>query len=97
MISDMEWMTGPDSNEVDIGFVPLLRVVSTQPSFAWEPDTEKPVVDILFNDSGMTWDQQISHEEAKVILERTFYPFKKVSGCGHGRVKVHSSVVYLCQ
>lgn len=67
-----------DSNEVDIGFVPQLRVVSTQPSFAWVPDAERPVVDIPFNDSTINWDEEISHEEAKVILERTFYPFKKV-------------------
>ena len=74
----MEWMTGVDSNEVDIGFVPLLRVVSTQPSFAWEPETERPVVDIPFNDSDMSWDEEIPVQEAEVILERTFYPFKKV-------------------
>ena len=76
----MEWTTGPNSNEVDIGFMPLLRVVSTQPSVPWEPDTERPVIDIPFNESAITWDQQISLQEAKVILERTFYPFKKVSG-----------------
>ena len=76
----MEWSTGPDSNEVDIGFMPLLRVVSTQPSFAWEPDKEKPVVDAPFNDSKYTWDEEIPLEEAKAILERAFYPFKKVSG-----------------
>ena len=78
--TDMEWTTGPDSNEVDIGFMPLMRVVSTEPSFPWDPDTERPVVDVTFNESSITWDEQIPLQEAKVILERTFYPFKKVSG-----------------
>ena len=78
--SDMEWMTGVESNEVDIGFVPLMRVASTQPSFLDE-GTEKPVEDVPFEDSHIHWDQQISVDEAKVNLERTLYPFKKVSGC----------------
>ena len=80
-LTDMEWTTGPDSNEVDIGFMPLMRVVSTEPSFPWDPDTERPVVDVPFNESSITWDQAIPLQEAQVILERTFYPFKKVSGC----------------
>ena len=80
--TDMEWTTGPDSNEVDIGFMPLMRVVSTEPSFPWDPDTERPVVDVPFNESSITWDEEIPLQKAKVILERTLYPFKKVSGCG---------------
>ena len=76
----MEWMTGAESNEVDIGFVPLMKVVSTQPSFPSQEGTEKPVEDIQFDDSHIHWDHQISIDEARLILERTFYPFKKVSG-----------------
>ena len=76
----MEWMTGAESNEVDIGFIPLMKVMSTQPSFTSQDDTEKPVEDIQFDDSDILWDQQISMDEARVILERTFYPFKKVGG-----------------
>ena len=78
--SDMEWMTGAESNEVDIGFIPLMKVMSTQPSFTSQDDTEKPVEDIQFDDSDILWDQQISMDEARVILETTFYPFKKVGG-----------------
>ena len=85
-----------DSNEVDIGFVPKLRVVSTQPSFAWEPDTERPVVDIPFNATGIIWDDEISHEEAKVILERTFYPFKKVEFSESTRVWFTWTFNYFC-
>lgn len=78
LIADMEWVTGVHSNEVDIGFMPELKVVSTEPSFAWAEDTERPIGNVSFNNSNITWDQQIPLDEAKVILERTFYPFKKV-------------------
>ena len=79
IISDMEWMTGTDSNEVDIGFIPEMRLTSTQPSFPSEPESEMPVVDVPFDENSIAWDEHIPLDEAKVVLERTFYPFKKVS------------------
>ena len=78
MVSDMEWITGIDANEVDIGFVPEMRLVSTQPSFPSDPDSEMPVVDVPFDENSIAWDEHITLDEAKVILERKFYPFKKV-------------------
>lgn len=73
----MEWITGVGSNEVDIGYVPLMRVFSSSPSIPWEAQLQFDSND-TFNDSSIVWDQEISKEEAMQGIEETMYPFKKV-------------------
>jgi hypothetical protein len=73
----MEWITGGGSNEVDIGYVPLMRVFSQTPSILWQSEDN----DTALEDSGIVWDHEISTSEAKGMVEQTMYPFKKVCVC----------------
>lgn len=74
----MEWIVGPGSNEVDIGYVPLMRAYS-YPSVPWKPEfKELPYDDELFNISSVTWDEEIPLSVGIQEIERTMYPFKQV-------------------
>lgn len=70
----MEWITGARSNEVDIGYVPLMRVFSASPSKCDNQSSNE-----TYNVSSIAWNQEISMHEALQEIERTMYPFKKVS------------------
>ena len=74
----MEWIVGPGSNEVDIGYVPLMRAYSSQ-SVSWEPNLEMPISQEMFNISSITWDKEISLSTATQEIEKAMYPFKKVN------------------
>ena len=74
----MEWMTGTDANEVDIGFTSLLRVSSMQPSSVWLPGGEVPLTSERIDLESFTWKQEIPLSVAQGILERTMYHFKQV-------------------
>lgn len=81
MIIDMEWITGLGSNEVDIGFVPLMRVFSASSSMLWKSDVQESSLgsDVeTFNASSIAWDQEIPMNQVTTGIEQTMYPFKKV-------------------
>lgn len=77
---DMEWLTGKkvesregEANmEVDIGYLPKMKLQSTGPSY--KPGEET----IAKDDKHVSWDKQISQEEARNILGEKMYPFKEV-------------------
>ena len=76
----MEWIVGPGSNEVDIGYVPLMRIFSF-PSFPWKSDIQSSSFDInkdTFDPSTIVWNQELSIREVTREIEKTFYPFKQV-------------------
>ena len=75
----MEWITGGGSNEVDIGYVPLMTIFSTSPSVLWESESYSS--NESFDDSSIIWDHEISVGQAVQEIEQTLYPFKKVSFC----------------
>lgn len=78
LATDMEWITGHGSNEVDIGYVPLMRV-SSLPSLPWEPDfSSSSHHQEKFNYSSIVWDQEIPMSRARQEIEGLMYPFKKV-------------------
>ena len=72
----MEWIIGQGSNEVDIGYVPLMKLFSSS-SVLWEPTLDLPSEDV-FDYSNMTWDEEIALSTSTQEIERFFYPFKKV-------------------
>ena len=78
----MEWITGIGSNEVDIGYVPLMQIVSLSSSHPWvsQPEHLRMETDQeSFNDSSIVWDQEIPITKATRKIEQTMYPFKTVS------------------
>ncbi len=66
---DMEWIVGKGGNEVDIGYVPLMRAYSTQ---------SNSNLDHTDHDKDLSWNQEISLNEASQIIEKKMYPFKEV-------------------
>ena len=74
--TDMEWMIGEGSNEVDIGYVPLMKLFSYS-SMLWEPTLESPSGDV-HDYFDKTWDEEIAFSTATQEIERLFYPFKQV-------------------
>lgn len=86
---DMEWITshtkkdGSHGQEVDIGFVPEMRITSSQPSSV--PSKFVDGIETLsgFEESTryITWKDGVLHEDAYQILEKKFYPFKNI--CYH--------------
>lgn len=75
----MEWITGQGSNEVDIGYVPLMRAFSSA-SVPWQPDllsSYEPHQE-MFNYSSVIWDYELSMSRAAQEIEKFMYPFKKV-------------------
>ena len=72
----MEWIIGKGSNEVDIGYVPLMKLYSPS-SVLWEENMRTPPN----NDSDyldINWDEEITLPVAMQEIEKEFYPFKKV-------------------
>lgn len=84
---DMEWITAErptednitvndaHGQEVDIGFVDEMRIVSTQPSTTLDkiqPDG------LPFDVDSLTWTEEMSVEKAYSVLEKEFYPFKEI-------------------
>lgn len=87
----MEWLYGSsdDSNmEVDIGFLPEMRLTSPEPSMQVAIYGEGG--EVLFEPENhhskkyreaITWDFAVTTEEAMKAIELQFYPFKKVFVC----------------
>ncbi|ESO93527.1 hypothetical protein LOTGIDRAFT_119019 [Lottia gigantea] len=85
---DMEWLNGPNESEnmeVDIGFMPLMQLNSTQSSVPvknleeyelLEPLPERP--QHKTEGENIEWMATIDLEDAKSSLEKALYPFKKV-------------------
>ena len=81
MIVDMEWISGPGANEVDIGYMPKMRLVGSA-TLPWMMETDISE-DMLENnyqppEVDMTWKFEISEKDALRKLEVLMYPFKKV-------------------
>uniref|UniRef100_A0A7M7PUL0 EF-hand domain-containing protein n=1 Tax=Strongylocentrotus purpuratus TaxID=7668 RepID=A0A7M7PUL0_STRPU len=84
---DMEWMNGPnevENMEVDIGFMPKMELHAPNPSsqvtiysesgeVLYEPSNQQEM-----SSGTIHWDEEISMEEALVLLEKEMYPFKKI-------------------
>lgn len=90
-VSDMEWIVGPGSNEVDIGYMPLLRVVSSS-SIAWKSELELPssLIDDHYQhhtNVDISWNEEITEKDALHRLEKTMYPFKKVHRCNYSIIQ----------
>eukprot|EP00731_Ephydatia_muelleri_P027938 Em0019g811a len=75
---DMEWITGESTNEVDIGFVPEMRLRSLHPSAVLLNNSQVNTGAGSYNFSAIKWDEEISVDRALVLLEQSFYPFKKI-------------------
>ena len=77
----MEWISGPDDNEVDIGFMPKMRLLASA-SLPFEEETEVPpeFLEDTYQppEVNFAWDSEISEAEALRKLEIKMYPFKKV-------------------
>jgi hypothetical protein len=71
------WEDDPENLQVDIGYVPKMKLISTGKSEKNKTftETESDINEILSN---IQWDEEIKLEEGIDILERAFYPFKKV-------------------
>ena len=74
---DMEWITGDSTNEVDIGFVPEMRLHSLHPSVLLN-NSQVDMSAGSYNFSAIKWDEEISVDKALVLLGQGFYPFKKI-------------------
>ena len=55
-----------------------MRLYSCQPSGYLENGTDLNTTEVTFDPDSIQWYQEIPLSEAKLILERTMYPFKKV-------------------
>ncbi|CAN9502087.1 unnamed protein product [Ophioblennius macclurei] len=83
---DMEWLYGASESsnmEVDIGYLPQLELQSSRPSTpSVITDEQGNVVDspetIRFVFEEISWNAELSRQEAARRLELTLYPFKKV-------------------
>ena len=56
-----------------------MELHSTQPSSVMENGTELNTTEVEWNQDMVEWEDEISLEEAKELLDRTMYPFKKVT------------------
>ena len=74
------------------GYVPKMQLRSFQPSGYLENGTELNTTEVPFDPTSIQWYEEISLSEARLILERTMYPFKKVSSV----VPRLLSVISLC-
>ena len=79
----MEWVldNGPDSLEVDIGYIAQMELRSTGPSVPAIVDSGLDIRDHFIEPhpgEEISWLEEISDEEARRKLEVVFYPFKKV-------------------
>ena len=55
-----------------------MELHSTQPSSVMENGTELNTTEVEWNPHQMEWNEDILLEEAKALLEKALYPFKKV-------------------
>ena len=63
----------PPNMEVDIGYLPKMKLKSIAPSYSHADDiSARP------EEKDIKWEREISREEALTILEQKMYPFKKV-------------------
>lgn len=58
-----------------------MEMHSTQPSSVVENGTALDTSEVEWNPDQIEWNEEISLEEAKALLEKTMYPFKKVRPC----------------
>ena len=58
-----------------------MELHSTQPSSVMENGTELNTTEVEWNQDMVEWEDEISLEEAKELLDKTMYPFKKVTHC----------------
>jgi len=84
---DMEWMTSPPKTdgshgqEVDIGFCPLMRITSTEPSTTLSElsnSEEAGNEPIHPEEKVIVWDEILDDQAVFDIMEQDFYPFKKI-------------------
>lgn len=76
---DMEWLEGPESMVVDIGYMPEMSLQTTGPSAIPTGDPrEHKVPNSPASIDEIKWIHEIPQEEALRILEVSFYPFKQV-------------------
>ena len=72
------------------GFMPKMSLRSILPSRVFENGTEFNETGTEFEtEGGITWENEIVLAEARDILERTMFPFKKVSLCPSLLPRVH--------
>ena len=55
-----------------------MELHSTQPSSVMENGTQLDTSEVEWNPDEVEWAEQIPLEEAKELLEKAMYPFKKV-------------------
>jgi len=73
-----------------------MRLYSCQPSGYLENGTNLNTTEVTFDPDSIQWYQEIPLSEAKLILERTMYPFKKVGkeapSCSNSSIVCNCSV-----
>ena len=62
-----------------IGYVPKMRLYTGQPSERLENGTEVSMTDIDYDFESIEWEEELPLSEAKDILDKTLYSFKKVT------------------
>lgn len=62
-----------------LGFMPNMRLYSILPSRVLENGTKFNETETEFNIEDITWEYETPMAEARSILEKTMFPFKKVS------------------
>ncbi|BFZ12332.1 hypothetical protein BsWGS_15370 [Bradybaena similaris] len=83
---DMEWLNdSPEDMEVDIGYLPLMELVSighSRPQRLFEDSQVHKAENKSYYEETTTteinWDAEISYEDARDALEVKMYPFKQV-------------------
>ena len=55
-----------------------MEMHSTRPSSVMENGTELDTNEVEWNPDQIEWNEEISLKEAKALLEKAMYPFKKV-------------------
>ncbi len=58
--------------------MPKMRLYAVHPSEVLANGSAIDMTEHEFNESSIDWREEITQSEAKQILERTLYPFKKV-------------------
>ena len=85
----MEWLNGSEASEkmeVDIGYVSRMEITSSSPSlksnlFAAGQLHIKPISNEIYQSflDQIKWKEEIDLHESFVQLEKSFYPFKKIT------------------
>ena len=60
------------------GYLPSMELHSTQPSSVMENGTQLDTREAEWNPDQVEWEQEIPLEEARELLKKAMYPFKKV-------------------